>query len=54
VVASTALLRQNPNPTLEQVKDGLAGNICRCGTYSRVFEAVLKAAKATPVAGRKA
>ena len=54
VVASTALLRQNPTPTLEQVKDGLAGNICRCGTYSRVFEAVLKAAKATPVAGRKA
>jgi aerobic-type carbon monoxide dehydrogenase small subunit (CoxS/CutS family) len=54
VVASTALLRQNPSPTLEQVKDGLAGNICRCGTYSRVFEAVLKAAKATPVAGRKA
>ena len=54
VVASTALLRQNPNPTLEQVKDGLAGNLCRCGTYSRVFEAVLKAAKATPVAGRKA
>jgi aerobic-type carbon monoxide dehydrogenase small subunit (CoxS/CutS family) len=54
VVASTALLRQNPNPSLEQVKDGLAGNLCRCGTYSRVFEAVLKAAKATPVAGRKA
>src|SRR5258705_3118794 len=54
VVASTALLRQNPSPTLEQVKDGLAGNLCRCGTYSRVFEAVLKAAKATPVAGRKA
>src|SRR6185436_6449302 len=54
VVASTALLRQNPSPTLAQVKDGLAGNICRCGTYSRVFEAVLKAAKATPVAGRKA
>jgi xanthine dehydrogenase iron-sulfur cluster and FAD-binding subunit A len=45
VVASTALLRQNPSPTLEQVKDGLAGNLCRCGTYSRVFEAVLKAAK---------
>jgi len=54
VVASTALLRQNPSPTLEQVKDGLAGNLCRCGTYSRVFEAVLKAAKATPSKGRAA
>ena len=47
VVASTALLRKNPNPSLEDVKDGLAGNICRCGTYSRVFEAVQKAAKAS-------
>jgi aerobic-type carbon monoxide dehydrogenase small subunit (CoxS/CutS family) len=54
VVASTALLRQNPSPTLEQVKDGLAGNLCRCGTYSRVFEAVLKAAKATPAAKNRA
>jgi xanthine dehydrogenase YagT iron-sulfur-binding subunit len=47
VVASTALLRKNANPTLDEVKDGLAGNICRCGTYSRVFEAVQKAAKAS-------
>ena len=47
VVASTALLRKNSNPTLEEVKDGLAGNICRCGTYSRVFEAVQKAARTT-------
>ena len=46
VVASTALLRHNPNPTLEEVKDGLVGNLCRCGTYSRVFEAVLDAAAA--------
>jgi xanthine dehydrogenase YagT iron-sulfur-binding subunit len=47
VVSSTALLRKNPNPSLEEVKDGLAGNICRCGTYSRVFEAVQKAARAS-------
>lgn len=45
VVASTALLRKNPNPTLEEIKAGLAGNLCRCGTYSRIFEAVQKAAK---------
>ena len=45
VVASTALLRKFPNPTLEQIKAGLAGNLCRCGTYSRIFEAVQHAAK---------
>jgi aerobic-type carbon monoxide dehydrogenase small subunit (CoxS/CutS family) len=46
VVAGTALLRKNPSPSLDQIKDGLAGNLCRCGTYPRVFEAVQKAAKA--------
>jgi aerobic-type carbon monoxide dehydrogenase small subunit (CoxS/CutS family) len=46
VVASTALLRKNPNPTLEDIKAGLSGNLCRCGTYSRIFEAVRNAAGA--------
>jgi len=46
VVAGTALLRHNPSPSLDDVKDGLAGNLCRCGTYPRVFEAVQKAAQA--------
>jgi aerobic-type carbon monoxide dehydrogenase small subunit (CoxS/CutS family) len=45
VVASTALLTKHPNPSLEEIKTGLAGNLCRCGTYSRIFEAVQKAAK---------
>jgi xanthine dehydrogenase YagT iron-sulfur-binding subunit len=44
VVASTALLRKNPAPTLDQIQQGLSGNLCRCGTYGRVFEAVQKAA----------
>ena len=44
VVASTALLKKNPNPSLQEIKAGVAGNICRCGTYSRIFEAVQKAA----------
>src|SRR6478752_1182694 len=35
------LLDENPKPTPEQAKAGLAGNICRCGTYTRVLEAVL-------------
>ena len=46
VVAGTALLRQNPRPSLDEVKQGLSGNLCRCGTYPRVFEAVMKAARA--------
>jgi aerobic-type carbon monoxide dehydrogenase small subunit (CoxS/CutS family) len=40
VMASVGLLEKHPNPTPEQIKKGLDGNICRCGTFSRVFEAV--------------
>jgi aerobic-type carbon monoxide dehydrogenase small subunit (CoxS/CutS family) len=45
VVASTALLKKHPNPSLDEIKAGLAGNLCRCGTYSRIFAAVQKAAE---------
>lgn len=50
VVASTAFLNKNkkPDPSIDEIKAGLAGNLCRCGTYGRIFEAVQKAAKATP------
>ncbi|RPI10646.1 MAG: (2Fe-2S)-binding protein [Zetaproteobacteria bacterium] len=44
VVASTALLAKNPKPNPEEIKAGLAGNLCRCGTYSRIFDAVRTAA----------
>jgi aerobic-type carbon monoxide dehydrogenase small subunit (CoxS/CutS family) len=40
IMASVALLEKNSNPTPEQIKKGLDGNICRCGTFSRIFEAV--------------
>src|SRR6187455_2761358 len=40
VMASVALLEKNPSPTPEQIRRGLDGNICRCGTFSRIFEAV--------------
>jgi aerobic-type carbon monoxide dehydrogenase small subunit (CoxS/CutS family) len=40
IMASVALLEKHPNPTPEQIKKGLDGNICRCGTFSRIFEAV--------------
>lgn len=44
VVAATALLEANPRPTREQVGDGLSGNLCRCGGYSRICAAVLAVA----------
>jgi xanthine dehydrogenase YagT iron-sulfur-binding subunit len=46
VTACKALLDKNPNPTLEEVRKGLDGNICRCGTYIGVLQAALDAAKA--------
>lgn len=45
VTACKALLDKNPDPSLEEVKAGLNGNICRCGTYMGVFQAALDAAK---------
>jgi xanthine dehydrogenase YagT iron-sulfur-binding subunit len=44
VMSVTALLKQNPRPTAEQVKHACSGNLCRCGTYPRVLQAALKAA----------
>ena len=40
----TGFLNENPNPTLEQVREGCKGNFCRCGTFPHVFQAALTAA----------
>jgi len=40
IMASVGLLEKQPNATPEQIKKGLDGNICRCGTFNRIFEAV--------------
>ncbi len=45
VMASTAFLERNPNPSLEDIEKGLGGNLCRCGTYHGIRHAVLQAAK---------
>jgi xanthine dehydrogenase YagT iron-sulfur-binding subunit len=45
VMAAKGFLDKNPNPTYEEVKTGLGGNLCRCGTYMGVRKAVLDAAK---------
>src|SRR5262244_3884477 len=44
VVAARALLTNTPRPTEEQVREALAGNLCRCGSHARVIRAVLKVA----------
>jgi len=44
VVTAKALLDKNPNPTEEEVREALAGNLCRCGTYPQHTKAVLEAA----------
>ncbi len=49
LMASKALLSDNPRPTFEQIKQGLSGNICRCGTYTNVFNAVLEASGQEPL-----
>ena len=46
VTTISAYLKKNPNPSLEQVREACKGNFCRCGTYPKVFEAALAAAKA--------
>lgn len=45
LMSTAALLERNPNPTLEDVKAATSGNLCRCGTHPKVFEATLAAAK---------
>lgn len=45
VMSCAALLERNPNPSLEDVKAATSGNLCRCGTYPKVFEATMAAAK---------
>ncbi|HWB85795.1 MAG TPA: (2Fe-2S)-binding protein [Bryobacteraceae bacterium] len=45
VMATKDFLDHNPNPTLEEAKHGLCGNLCRCGTYVGMRQAVLEAAK---------
>jgi nicotinate dehydrogenase subunit A len=46
IMAARALLRRTPRPTLQQVKNGLAGNLCRCGAHTRIVRAVLRASRA--------
>ena len=45
IMAAAVLLKENPNPTDEDIDDAMSGNICRCGTYQRVRKAIHTAAE---------
>jgi carbon-monoxide dehydrogenase small subunit len=44
LMAATYLLKRNPHPTLAEIREGLAGNLCRCTGFIRIFESVIAAA----------
>lgn len=43
IVAATSLLTKNPHPTEEEIRIGMQGNICRCGTHPRIVRAIMEA-----------
>lgn len=45
VLAAKALLEENPDPTPEQIRDGMAGSFCRCTGYTKIFDSVAAAAE---------
>jgi nicotinate dehydrogenase subunit A len=46
IMAARALLSQTPKPTIEQVRQAMAGNLCRCGTHTRIARAIIRASEA--------
>jgi isoquinoline 1-oxidoreductase subunit alpha len=51
IMSAAALLASNPHPTDSDIDDAMSGNICRCGTYVRIREAIKYAAHSTVVGG---
>ena len=45
ILAAVSLLERHPRPTLDQIREGLSGNLCRCTGYMRIFESVARAAE---------
>jgi nicotinate dehydrogenase subunit A len=45
VIAAASLLKQNPKPTLAEIKSGMDGHLCRCGTHLRIVRAIERAAR---------
>jgi carbon-monoxide dehydrogenase small subunit len=51
LMAATALLAENPHPTEEQIRYGIAGNLCRCTGYTKMLAAITEVAAAEPARG---
>ncbi|MEZ2130985.1 MULTISPECIES: (2Fe-2S)-binding protein [unclassified Sinorhizobium] len=51
IMSATALIADNPNPTDSDIDDAMSGNICRCGTYARIREAIKHAAQTVAQGG---
>jgi carbon-monoxide dehydrogenase small subunit len=47
ILAAVSLLERHPQPAMDQIREGLAGNLCRCTGYMRIFEAVVSAVQQT-------
>ncbi|HTW78318.1 MAG TPA: (2Fe-2S)-binding protein [Terracidiphilus sp.] len=47
LMAAAQLIERNPHPSMEEIREGLAGNLCRCTGFMRIFESVLEAATQT-------
>jgi carbon-monoxide dehydrogenase small subunit len=50
ILAALHLLNRNPEPTLEEIREGLSGNLCRCTGYTQIIEAVAEAARRRAIA----
>jgi carbon-monoxide dehydrogenase small subunit len=48
ILASCHLLDKKPKPTLDDIREGLSGNLCRCTGYMQIFDAVMEAARRSP------
>jgi len=51
LLAVNALLESNPQPTIDEIKEGISGNLCRCSGYKKIIDAVLEAARLRKLEG---
>ncbi len=54
VMSATAFLAENPHPTLDELRKGMCGNLCRCGTYAGITEALLTVSQMRTLSRKKA
>jgi xanthine dehydrogenase YagT iron-sulfur-binding subunit len=52
IMAAEGLLRARPEPTLDEIRTAMSGNLCRCGTYAHIFKAVERASELKKTGGR--